>query len=204
MARPPLVLSAHSSAWSADAGQGGRGTRADGTGLCQYCGQSTGGWQGPSPVSASPAALRCALCELPQNLNRAEIDREAILVWLPEMAQPALNILVRQIHLACFQAGTAPAFGDGSHAKAPPSATPAIMTYRTLHDRAATAEVRLGTASPRQLGVALLALKAADYERRAALMGGLRLLSLGRFFHEGRDIYPDMLRAWAAMRGQPA
>jgi intracellular multiplication protein IcmJ len=203
MAHFPLVLSAHPSACSADTGQGERGMHADGPALCQSCGQPTVGSQG-SPHRSVNLKMSCALCQLPQDLNRADIDREAILIWLPEMAQAALNILVRQIHLACLQAGTSPAFGDGRHAKAPSAATSALMAYRTLYERWAAAEVRVGTAAPRQLGVALLALKASDYERRAALLGGLRLLSLGRFFHEGRDVYPERLRAWAKAGEQTA
>jgi intracellular multiplication protein IcmJ len=141
--------------------------------------------------------MSCPLCQLPLNLNRADIDREAILIWHPEMAQAVLNILVREIHIICIQTGIAPAFGDGSHAKASPAATPAIMAYRTLYERSASAELRIGTASPRQLAVALLALKTADYEQRAVLMGGLRLLSLGRFIRGGHDVYPEILRTWA-------
>jgi intracellular multiplication protein IcmJ len=203
VARLPLVLSAHISAWNADPGQGAWEMGTDGADPCHYCGQATGCWRGSPPSIAqsdkhvASVHMSCPLCELPLNLNRADIDREAVLIWLPEMAQAVLNILVREIHINCFQTGIAPTFGDGSHVKASLAATPAIMAYRTLHERSASAELRIGTASPRQLAVALLALKAADYERRAALMGSLRLLSLGRFFRGGHDVYPEILCTWA-------
>ena len=33
---------------------------------------------------------------------------------------------------------------------------------------------------------------------RAELLAGLRLLPLGQLFREGRDVYPEMLAAWAS------
>ncbi|MEA2745328.1 MAG: intracellular multiplication protein IcmJ, partial [Acetobacteraceae bacterium] len=38
----------------------------------------------------------------------------------------------------------------------------------------------------------------------SALLGGIRLLPIGRLFHHGRDIYPDMLRDWAPPSRPPA
>jgi intracellular multiplication protein IcmJ len=202
MARPPLILSAHPSAWTADAGTGERKAAVHHTATCQFCGQPTAGWQelyhlNDDHEDGSPAnmAISCPLCHLPQHLNRSTIDDEAVLIWLPEMAQGALNVLARQIHLACVGEGLPAAYGEV--ARSAPTMSAAYRTYRTLHERSAAAALRLGTQSPRQLGAALRELAPSDYARRATLLGGVRLLPLGRLFRAGVDIYPKILRDWA-------
>jgi intracellular multiplication protein IcmJ len=203
MARHPLVLSAHPSAWIADAGLGGR-MAAQAAVTCQFCGQPTMGWQVPYHLNddhddESPAnlAVSCPLCHLPQHLNRPTVDDEAILIWLPEMAQAALIVLARQIHLACAAEGLSPTI-YGNMARTAPTISAAYRAYRALYERSAMAELRLGTQSPRQLGAALRELTPPDYERRSALLGGVRMLPLGRFFEGAVDIYPTMLRDWGA------
>ena len=205
MARLPLALSAHPSAWTADAEPGGRQAATAATITCQFCGQPTAGWQeryhlNDDHADATPANVvtSCPLCHLPQHLNRPEIDREAVLIWLPEMAQAALNVLVRQLHLALLAAGQGPMWQPAGGVVPPPAAHAPLAAYRALHERAAVADMRLGTSSPRQLGAALLRLPGSEYRHRAALLGGIRLLPLGRLYRDGRDSYPAMLSAWAA------
>jgi intracellular multiplication protein IcmJ len=209
MARPPLVLSAHPSAWTAEAVPGGRKAGASAPASCQFCGQPTAGWQVPyhlnddhADESAGNVVISCPLCHLPQHLNRPQIDREAVLVWLPEMAQGAVNVLARHIHLACTAAGYPPFEAQSAR----PPATRALAgyhAYRALYERRTAAELRLGTTSPRHLGAALLDLSAADYARRAVLLGGIRLLPTGRLYEDGHDIYPEMLRDWTPPRAAP-
>jgi intracellular multiplication protein IcmJ len=201
MARPPIVLSAHPSAWTADAGTGER-TAVLSSATCQFCGQSTQGWQerfhlndNHDDTSPGNLVLSCPLCHLSQHLHRPTIDDEAVLIWLPEMAQGAVNVLARQIHLACVREGLTAAYSD--LARMAPTMSAAYSAYRTLHERRVAAELRLGTHSPRQLGAALRELTPSDYARRAALLGGIRLLPLGRLFWGGLNIYPKMLRDWA-------
>jgi hypothetical protein len=177
------------------------------TATCQFCGQPTRGWQQPFHLNdnhddTSPAnlVLSCPLCHLPQHLHRPTIDDEAVLIWLPEMAQGAINVLARQIHLACVREGLTAAYSDLP--RMAPTMSAAYSAYRTLYERRVAADLRLGTHSPRQLGAALRELTPSDYERRPALLGGIRLLPLGRLFREGLDIYPRMLRDWAVP--QPA
>jgi intracellular multiplication protein IcmJ len=202
MARFPLALSAHPSAWSAPAVSGRREASAP-TKACQFCGQPTAGWQesfhlndNHDDQTPDNLAVSCPLCHLSQHLHRPEIDSEAALIWLPEMAQGAINVLVRHLHLACAAAGLTPAY-EGLLRIAPPT-SPAYRAYQTLHERSSAAALRLGTTSPRHLGSALLELEPADYARRTALLSGIRLLPLGRIFHGGRDVYRDMLHDWAA------
>lgn len=208
MARPPLVLSAHPSAWTAEAVSGERKAGVSDPAACQFCGQPTAGWQVPYHLNDDHTddtpgniVMSCPLCHLPQHLNRPRIDSEAVLVWLPEMAQGVISVLARYIHLACAAAGFAPFEAQSAR---PPGAraVAGYHAYRTLYERRAAAELRLGTTSPRQLGAALLHLTTADYERRTELLAGIRLLPIGRLFQDGRDIYPDMLRDWAPPRAR--
>lgn len=208
MARLPLVLSAHPSAWTAEAGLSERKVGASGPAACQFCGQLTAGWQVPYHLNddhtdntPGNVVASCPLCHLPQHLNRPQIDSEAVLVWLPEMAQGAISVLARCIHLACVAAGFAPFEAQAVRAPAA-RALAGYHAFRALYERRAAAELRLGTTSPRQLGAALLGLSEADYERRTKLLGGIRLLPTGRLFQGGRDIYPDMLRDWAPPRAE--
>ena len=206
MARPPLVISAHPSAWTADAGAGER-KRGSSEATCQFCGQMTAGWQEPfhlndDHANNSPGNLvvSCPLCHLAQHLHRPTIDDEAVLIWLPEMVQGVVSVLTRQIHLACLGEGLPVAYGDLARASPPMSA--AYRAYRTLHERSGAAALRLGTVSPRQLGAALHELPPVEYKRRVALLGGIRLLPLGRLFRGVVDAYPKMLRDWAALAPQ--
>ena len=69
----------------------------------------------------------------------------------------------------------------------------ALEAIRALEARSFEAETRLGASSPRVLGAALMRMKPKVYEDRARLLGGLRLLSRGRFFVDGEDIYPQLI-----------
>ena len=140
-------------------------------------------------------ATACALCNLPQHLERPRIDEEATLVWLPEISQPALNATMREIHVALR------ALGEDVHADAVfrtrASALSNLYYARAvLADRRGAAEARVGTASPRELGLALLELSPVAYGRRGELLEGLRLLPLGRFFEDDKDVYPEIVDDW--------
>ena len=136
----------------------------------------------------------CVLCHLAQHLDRETIDEEATLVWIPELTQGALNALARGVHATLQRYGLpadltrAPVFGDAA-------ADAAFAASMALRARSVKVEALLGTCSPRNLGFALLGLKPDVYSRRATLLGGLRLLPLGRYYRNGRDVYPELLKA---------
>jgi intracellular multiplication protein IcmJ len=194
MAHLPLVLSAHPPAWTAADGRGERGA-AQPKDTCQFCLRPAGGWQKQDDSKSANLVVSCPLCHLPRHLDRPNIDDEAVLIWLPGMAQGVVNVMARQIHLACVREGQPHAYSAA--ACAAPAMSAAYRAYRTLYERSAAAELRLGTLSPRQLGAALRDLAPTDYERRATLLAGVRLLPLGRFFQAGLDIYPKVIRTWA-------
>jgi intracellular multiplication protein IcmJ len=168
---------------------------------CAFCGAPTGRWIGPeylsSGASVRTVAAACPLCTLPQHLERPRIDEEAALVWLPEISQPALNATMREIHIA-IQAVGEDVHADAVFRKRSADLRNIYYARAVLAQRSAPAVARVGTASPRELGLALLELSPAAYARRAALLGGLRLMPLGRFFQDGHDIYPEIVRFWRA------
>ena len=178
---------------------------------CGFCGGSTGRHcfeaagdpEAGANVTTDPAGsdrgVACALCFLAQHLERPRIDEEARLIWLPEMSQPALNVMIRAIHARLRALGE----------RLDPEARPLLCTNdrrRLYHARIAVAErgvaatARLGTDKPSDLGHVLLHLSACAYDRRAKLLGGLRLLPTGRFFDGGSDIYPAIVDGWRAVQ----
>ena len=172
-------------------------TMADSDAACAFCGGTAGRWARRAYLPPGPqaSAAACPLCSLPQHLERPRIDEEAALVWLPEISQPALNATMREIHVALQ------ALGEDVHADAVfrtrASALSNLYYARAvLADRRGAAEARAGTASPRELGLALLELSPVAYGRRGELLEGLRLLPLGRFFEDDKDVYPEIVDDW--------
>ena len=170
---------------------------------CRFCGQVSGIWQEPYHLDgdhtndvADNLVASCPLCHLVQHLERPRIEEEAALIWLPAMSQRALIALARTLHLKLHAAGEPLDVAVATSRRAEACA----HFYRALQEllaRAASARTRLGTSSPRELGAALRALPAAVYARRDQLLGGLRLLPLGRLYHGDQDVYPDILATWA-------
>lgn len=201
----PLVPTAHASAWETDGASGARhGDAPFGQTPCRFCGLAAAGWQELFHVngdhrdeSAGNVVVACALCHLVQHLNRLRIEEEAVLIWLPELTQAELNAVVRQVHLV-YQAHGEPPSMDRRPAVGTAALRAAYRSYQGLAERVAGAAERLGTTSPRDLGIALLCLPKAAQDRRRELLGGLRLLGRGRLFRDGHDIYPDLLSALGA------
>ncbi len=178
----PLVLSVRESGRT-------RGAQSS----CPFCGVRFAEGQGPFLCPDGSADSSCAPCHLVRHLERDTIDEEAVLIWLPEMTQAALNALAHGAHKRLA--------GEGAlHLAANPFALSpqrvpngALEAVRALESRSAEAESRLGTNSPRVLGATLMRMKPRVYQDRARLIGGLRLLSRGRFFVDGEDIYRRLI-----------
>ena len=179
----PLVLSVRES---------GR-TRGDAQSSCPFCGARFAEGQKPFLCPDGTEDFSCAPCHLVRHLERDTIAEEAVLIWLPEMTQAALNALAHGAHRRLARDGAL------THAASPFGGAPeqvpngALNTIRALEARSFEAETRLGASSPRVLGAALMRMKPKVYQDRARLLGGLRLLSRGRFFVDGEDIYPRLI-----------
>ena len=179
----PLVLSVRESGRKAGCAQNS----------CPFCGVRFAEGQEPFLCPDGSGDFSCAPCHLVRHLERDTIAEEAVLIWLPEMTQAALNALA---HGALKQLAR-----DGAlrWAASPFALTPdevpngALEAIRALEARSVEAETRLGASSPRVLGAALMRMKPKAYEDRARLLGGLRLWPRGRFFVDGEDIYSRLI-----------
>jgi intracellular multiplication protein IcmJ len=179
----PLVLSVRESGRKAGCAQSS----------CPFCGVRFAEGQEPFLCPDGSADFSCAPCHLVRHLERDTIAEEAVLIWLPEMTQAALNALAHGAHRRLARDGAlrsaASPFG------LVPEHVPngALDVIRALEARSFEAETRLGASSPRVLGAALMRAKPTVYEDRARLLGGLRLWPRGRFFVDGEDIYPQLI-----------
>ena len=171
---------------------------------CRFCGFHAAGSQevvaldaAALPPSPDALATACLLCAAVQQLDRPTAGQETLLIWLPEVAQPVLNALVRGIHLALHRNGESPVLGSRPR-QDNPTMRAAWSAYDALAARREAAELHVGTSSPCELAAALLEMPPASYSRRAALLGGVRVLHRGRHIQDGQDAYPKVLAGWAA------
>lgn len=177
---------------------------------CQFCGWRSDAWQfAAHTASGATSGAACALCHLAQQLGRPCVDEEAVLVWLPEMSQAALNTLFREVHLARRASGHSLVHGEppmAKHARTGPDALQASMHHavNAIAARAGGAEWRLGTQRPSDLARALASLSPATRPHLPALLSGLRVMPLGRFRHNGKDAYPAIVDAWRRLPVTPA
>jgi hypothetical protein len=209
MALEAITLSIDAVSWVPSPNQ--RGSMDD-AGLarmrCAFCGLPSGKCQMQSPRprksdgESAGGLPACPLCALPQHLERPRIDDEAALVWLPEMSQQAINAMMREIHIQIRALGENPQ-ADSIFKKHSPSHRSLHYARAVLSERIQPAIDRVGTSSAHELGFALLELSPAAYARRAALLGGLRLMPLGRFFDGDRDVYPEIVDSWMKPSDKP-
>jgi len=166
--------------------------------ICRFCGAIAAGRQTFFQDEGNTSILSCPLCFLIRNLDRPMIDRELLLVWMPELSQSALIVLARGLHTIFF-AHNQPADLSHEPIAAPPELGAAWMTLQAIQSRAKAVGERLGTQAPSDLAALFMACREAP-EQRALRLGGLRLFPLGHFHRGERDLYPDFLSA--SMTGQ--
>jgi hypothetical protein len=171
---------------------------------CRFCGFHAAGSQevvlldaASLPPSPDTLATACLLCAAVQQLDRPTAGQETLVIWMPEMAQAVLNALVRGIHLALHTDDESPVLGSRPRQDTPTTRA-AWSAYDALAARREAAELHIGTSSPRELAAALLEMSRASCSRRAALLGGVRVLHRGRHIRDGQDAYPEILADWAA------
>lgn len=195
----PLRFAVQHSTWTAAPACAGHGITEPGqeTGTCRFCGDPRPVAPAPLPLDgdygnrqAANLATACLHCQALHRLGEEQIDQEATLVWLPDISQSALNWLVRAIHRVFLAHGEPPCLA-GRPTCDTPRLRVAYRTYAALDRLSHDAEMRIGTASPRELGAALLGLP----DTRRTVPAGLRLLHQGRHYVAGRDHYPALLEA---------
>jgi intracellular multiplication protein IcmJ len=152
---------------------------------CPFCGVRLAEGQEPFLCADESKDLSCAPCHLVRHLERNTIAEEAVLIWLPEMTQPALNKLASAAHRRLADAGALYRAANPLAGLHQDIASGAIEALRAIQKRRVEAEVLLGTSSPRLLGAALLRAKPRFYDDRARLLEH-RTVRLNRWgFQEG-------------------
>ncbi len=131
----------------------------------------------------------CVPCQLVLNLDRPHIDDEAVLGWVPEISQAALNRIVRELHCRLHESA-----GRSGNERGPHYVT------RALNERVGAAAKILGTSQPSELAQSLDLLPQTAYAERHRLLGGIRVMPAGRFFVDGADAYPQILAEWCRAR----
>jgi intracellular multiplication protein IcmJ len=165
--------------------------------LCNFCGLSAG-----FHAMRIGKSISCVLCGLVQSLHRTTIDEELRLIWLPEMSQPALNVLVRQIHIDLQELGES-VFCDDTP-KTPEGMRPTLYTaQRIMRERSETISERLGSSRASDLSDALTVLADRHSGLHNLPWGGLRALPTGRFYVAGVNVYDEILGSWRRLNRTP-
>jgi intracellular multiplication protein IcmJ len=178
---------------------------------CQFCGFRAPKWQevhhrndDHSDNSPKNLVTACSFCHMVQHIGLAGRNKEATLVWLPEVPQDRLHHLVRSILVVRH-------WSDGlaadrrqrqeiaRAAKEMADAAEGVMTKFIA--RAADAERLIGTSDPTTLANILLQMPDALYAKRAEFLNGIRLLPLGRRQQNGVEKMPEVIESWLGTGG---
>ena len=163
---------------------------------CPFCGARLAEGREPFLCVDGSEESSCVPCSLVRHLERETIADEAVLIWLPDLSQAALNANVVHRRLAAEGALYLAASPFAVTRREIPN--PALEAIRAIEMRRAEAETRFGTSSPRVLGEALMRARPNLYADRARRLGGLRLWSRGKFFVDGEDVYPRLVAGGVA------
>jgi hypothetical protein len=118
------------------------------------------------------------------------------------MSQAALIATVRRLHVICHQHGALPTMDRVPFSRAD-ILRQSWGVQAALLQRAAMAQKRIGSVGLNGLVAALEEVSSIP-SVRASLLGGLRLLPLGRFYRDGIDVYPAALATICGIDGEAA
>jgi intracellular multiplication protein IcmJ len=167
-------------------------------GSCPFCGVRLAEGREPFLCADGSEESSCVPCSLVRHLERETIAEEAVLIWLPDLSQAALNALANGVHRRLAGEGALYLAASPFAVSSSETPNPALEAIRAIEMRRAEAETLFGTSSPRVLGQALMRAKPNLYADRATRLGGLRLWSRGRFFIDGEDVYLRLIAGVAA------
>ena len=200
----PLILSVHPSVWSMEVAAIGQGAassifRRD-RNRCRFCGQSASALREIVCVDgdrtnvavAGNLATACIVCAAAWGLHRPSAALEVLPVWLPEMSQRALNVLVRGLHVARLRCGVSAAPENAAGTEDPGARRPSECFAR-LAKRADVLRERTGVSLVADLPDLFLRADPDQGRCPEGLLHGLRLLHRGRHFVGGTDVYPKLL-----------
>jgi hypothetical protein len=138
-------------------------------------------------------ATACILCCAVQNLQRPEAELEVLPIWLPELAQRALNKMIRGIHILRVR-NQLPAPADVSPRFDSPVARTTSAAFLTFAQRAVDLRKKTGVRSPAEFAELFLRSDPRSGQCPETLAVGLRFLHRGRYFVAGKDIYGELLK----------
>ena len=162
-------------------------------GSCPFCGVRLAEGREPFLCADGSEESSCVPCSLVRHLERETIAEEAVLIWLPDLSQAALNALANRVHRRLAAEGALYLTASPFAVSSSDTPNPALEAIGAIEMRRGEAETRLGTSSPRVLGEALMRAKPDLYADRARRLGGLRLWPRGKFFVDGEDVYPRLV-----------
>jgi intracellular multiplication protein IcmJ len=166
---------------------------------CRYCGFRDTVYNRVIPrdyatqnYTADNCVTVCFFCDKSLSLEHTGMNGGGTLIWMPEIAQAALNHIVRGIYVAKAEGGKV--------------AEAANAAYEQLLARKAEAKKRFGSDDPLILGTVLLESLAGDeYQARAAKLNGLRLLVAEKHMrataHGEEDVLPAAIKSWREKDG---
>ncbi len=197
------------------AGQTGSASSADGHALlskemrqkifardndtCQCCGFMSKKYQeilflngDQSDLSESNMKTACIFCHQCFNLDRVNVMRSGVLLWLPEINQADLHHIARAVYVARISQG--------------PIADAARRSLDALMQRREALRQRIGTDDPYILASVLKDyLTDAHYSNRTEKIEGVRLFPLDRRIIKEADLefnqFPQILAYWRSKDG---
>lgn len=172
-------------------------TRDDHT--CQCCGFQSKKYQdilfvNGDPLDFSESNLKtvCIFCHQCFNLDRVNVMRSGVLLWLPEVDQADLHHIARAIYVARISQG--------------PIADAARKSLEALMQRREALRQRIGTDDPYILAMVLKDyLTDSHYNNREKKIEGVRLFPLDRRIIKEADLefnqFPQILAYWRSKDG---
>ncbi|EPX83493.1 HNH endonuclease [Salipiger mucosus] len=173
---------------------------------CQLCGFKAKKWQEVHHVNDDHSDNRkenlltvCSYCHMCQHIGLAGRNKEAVLVWLPEIPQATLHHVVRAIQVAQRWAETASqvrSVKPDTVRAAQNISDGAGKLQAALREREDHAEARLGTTDLVEIANIMMAMPDDVYERRGEMLHGFRMLPLGVRTNENENTMEKIVDSW--------
>jgi intracellular multiplication protein IcmJ len=178
---------------------------------CRFCGFKSLHWQEVHHSNDDHADNRldnlittCPFCHMCQHIGLAGSNKEAVLIYLPQISQADLHHIVRTALIAERALDVI----RSDQRSAPPlirqhreAADVAKAVLAALRSRSEGAEKRILTSDPAEIANVLKMLPDDAYARRDDALAGIRLLPLGKRSKGHEDIMVKHLDSWMATGG---